>query len=134
MAGTLPQPASILTQEQPTIVDIRPLLQRLWPDPHAAQVTAKEVADAIGLIFTNNLSPVQTGSLLTALHFTGWDRRADVLAAASAAMRSASAEINFETLNEVVARKGRKEGRYNGGLVCALCCPNPLMPVPSSVN
>ncbi|KAH8649941.1 anthranilate phosphoribosyltransferase [Xylariales sp. PMI_506] len=116
MAGTLPQSAPIVAQEQPTIVDIRPLLQRLWPDPAAQQVTAQEIADAIALIFTNNLSPVQTGSLLTALHFTGWDRRADVLAAASAAMRQASAEIDFAGLNQVIAQKGRREGRYNGGL------------------
>lgn len=120
MSGTLPQPNSISEQEAPVIVDIRPLLQRLWPDPHANQVTAKEIADAIALIFTNELSPVQTGSLLTALHFTGWDRKADVLAAASAAMRNASAPIDLKTLNEVVERKGRKEGRYQGGLVSVL--------------
>lgn len=117
MAGTLPQPNGILTQDQPVIVDIRQLLQRLWPDPTASQVTAKEIADAIALIFTNNLSPVQTGSLLTALHFTGWDRRADVLAEASAAMRNASAQIDFKRLHEVVQRKARPEGRYSGGLV-----------------
>ncbi|ETS86847.1 hypothetical protein PFICI_00675 [Pestalotiopsis fici W106-1] len=116
MSGTLPQPNSISAQDEPVVVDIRPLLQRLWPDPGASQVTAKEIADAIGLIFTNQLSPVQTGSLLTALHFTGWDRRADVLAEASAAMRAASAPIDFKVLNEVVQRKARKEGRYYGGL------------------
>ncbi|KAI0126215.1 glycosyl transferase [Xylariales sp. AK1849] len=114
--GTLSQPSSIIKQEQPAVADIRPLLQRLWPDPEAQQVTAKEVADAIALIFTNNLSPVQTGALLTALHFTGWDRRADVLAESSAAMRRAASKIDLESLKEVVARKGRKEGRYNGGL------------------
>jgi anthranilate phosphoribosyltransferase len=117
MAGTLPQPNGVSMQDQPAIVDIRPLLQRLWPDPTAAQVTAKEIADAIALIFTNNLSPVQIGSLLTALHFTGWDRRADVLAETSAAMRNASAPIDFKILNEVVQRKARREGRYHGGLV-----------------
>lgn len=117
MVGTLQQPDSIAEHEAPVVVDIRPLLQRLWPDPYANQVTAKEIADAIALIFTNELSPVQTGSLLTALHFTGWDRKADVLAAASAAMRNASAPIDFKKLNEVVERKARREGRYNGGLV-----------------
>jgi anthranilate phosphoribosyltransferase len=117
MSGTFQQQNSISAQDEPVVVDIRPLLQRLWPDPGASQVTAKEIADAIGLIFTNQLSPVQTGSLLTALHFTGWDRRADVLAEASAAMRAASAPIDFKVLNEVVQRKARKEGRYYGGLV-----------------
>lgn len=125
MAGAQPQPSAPAAQNsQPAeIVDIRPLLQRLWPDPGAQQVTAKEVADAIALIFTNSLSAVQTGSLLTALHFTGWDCRADVLAESSAAMRKASADIDIKQLLEVTARKGKKEGKYNGGLVCLLFPP-----------
>ncbi|KAK6858362.1 anthranilate phosphoribosyltransferase protein [Apiospora arundinis] len=111
------QPAPIATQtQQPAIVDIRPLLQRLWPDPGQQNVTAKEIADALALIFPNSLSPVQTGSLLTCLHFTGWDRRADVLAESSSAMRGAAAEIDLAELSDVVARKGRPEGRYLGGL------------------
>jgi anthranilate phosphoribosyltransferase len=111
------QPASIGAQTQPAIVDIRPLLQRMWPDPDKENVTAQEIADAISLIFPHHLSPVQTGSLLTCLHFTGWDRRADVLAATSSAMRSAAAEVEMVALSDVVARKGRPEGRYLGGLV-----------------
>ncbi|RYP79659.1 hypothetical protein DL770_006579 [Monosporascus sp. CRB-9-2] len=111
------QPNSIALQGDGTVlVDIRPLLQRLWPDPAKENVTAQEIAQAIALIFSNELSPVQTGSLLTALHFTGWDRRADVLAEASAAMRRAAAEIDFESLKAVVAQRGRAEGKYNGGL------------------
>lgn len=110
------QPASIAAQTQPAVVDIRPLLQRMWPDPAKENVTAQEIADAVSLIFPNTLSPVQTGSLLTCLHFTGWDRRADVLAATSSAMRSAAAEIEMVALSDVVARKGRPEGRYLGGL------------------
>ena len=111
------QPASIAAQTQPAVVDIRPLLQRMWPDPAKENVTAQEIADAISHIFPNHLSPVQTGSLLTCLHFTGWDRRADVLAATSSAMRSAAAEVELVALSDVVARKGRPEGRYLGGLV-----------------
>ncbi|KAI1382948.1 anthranilate phosphoribosyltransferase [Hypoxylon trugodes] len=98
------------------IVDIKPILQRLWPDPAKENVTAKEIADAIALVFTNQLSPVQTGSLLTALHFTGWDRRADVLAEASAAMRRHAAKIDSAGLEAVVAKRRRPEGKYNGGL------------------
>lgn len=105
-------------QQNETAVDIRPLLQRLWPDPAKQNVTAHEISQAIAHIFTNRLSPVQTGSLLTALHFTGWDRRPDVLAEASAAMRRAAAEIDLEGLRAVVAERGRKEGGYGGGLVC----------------
>ncbi|XDG10220.1 hypothetical protein ABKA04_009835 [Annulohypoxylon sp. FPYF3050] len=103
-------------QSQPDFVDIRPLLQRLWPNPEKENVTAKEIADTLSLIFVNKLSPVQTGSLLTALHFTGWDRRADVLAEASAAMRSHAASIDFTTLESVIAKRRRPEGKYNGGL------------------
>ncbi|OTA55589.1 anthranilate phosphoribosyltransferase [Hypoxylon sp. EC38] len=103
-------------QDQPTFQDIRPLLQRLWPDPAKEKVTAKEIADALAFIFTNQLSPVQTGSLLTALHFTGWDRRADVLAEASAAMRRHAASIDLARLEAVIAKRRKPEGKYNGGL------------------
>ncbi|KAI1651617.1 glycosyl transferase [Daldinia loculata] len=105
-----------MAEQDQTFVDIRPLLQRLWPDPAKEKVTAKEIADALALIFTNQLSPVQTGSLLTALHFTGWDRRADVLAEASAAMRRHAAKIDSGALDEVIAKRRRPEGKYNGGL------------------
>lgn len=105
------------SQAQPVFTDIRPLLQRLWPDPDKAKVTAKEIADALALIFTNQLSPVQTGSLLTALHFTGWDRRADVLAEASAAMRAHAAGIDSAALEAAISKRRRPEGKYNGGLV-----------------
>ncbi|KAI1467674.1 glycosyl transferase [Daldinia caldariorum] len=105
-----------MAEQTQSFVDIRPLLQRLWPDPAAQNVTAHEIADALALIFTNQLSPVQTGSLLTALHFTGWDRRADVLAQASAAMRRHAAQIDSGALNEVIAKRRRPEGKYNGGL------------------
>lgn len=104
-------------QDQQNLVDIRPLLQRLWPDPEKEKVTAHEVAEAISLIFVNRLSPVQTGSLLTALHFTGWDRRADVLAGTSAAMRSHAAKIDFQSLESAISSKRRPEGKYLGGLV-----------------
>ncbi|KAI2617683.1 anthranilate phosphoribosyltransferase [Hypomontagnella submonticulosa] len=104
------------SQAQPVFTDIRPLLQRLWPDPDKAKVTAKEIADALALIFTNQLSPVQTGSLLTALHFTGWDRRADVLAEASAAMRAHAAGIDSAALEAAISKRRRPEGKYNGGL------------------
>ncbi|KAI2611922.1 anthranilate phosphoribosyltransferase [Hypoxylon sp. NC1633] len=102
--------------DQSSFVDIRPLLQRLWPDPAKENVTAKEIADALSLIFVNRLSPVQTGSLLTALHFTSWDRRADVLAEASAAMRHHAAHIDFASLESALSNRRKPEGKYNGGL------------------
>lgn len=101
----------------PQNISITPLLRRLWPSPHENQVTAEEIALAISHIFTDQLSPVQTGALLTCLHFTGWDRRADVIAKCAEAMRAAAAPMDIEALREVVKNKGRPEGDYRGGLV-----------------
>ena len=111
---------------QQQVVDIRPLLQRLWPDPARENVTAHEISEAIAHIFVGGLSPVQTGSLLTALHFTAWDRRADVLADASAAMRRAAATVDLGALRGVVAARGRPEGTYRGGLVSLTSTPTPV--------
>jgi anthranilate phosphoribosyltransferase len=105
-----------MASKDDTIV-ITSLLKRLWPAPSKETVTTSEIAEAISHIFTNSLSPVQTGALLTALHFTGLDRHADVLAECAAAMRSAAAQIDHEELAKVVERRGRKEGSYHGGLV-----------------
>lgn len=100
---------------------ITALLKRLWPTPNAFEVSAVEIAAAVSHIFTNSLSPVQTGALLTALHFTGKDREADVLAKCAQAMRQAAAQIDHHELREVVQRRGRKEGAYDGGLVRIIC-------------
>lgn len=96
---------------------ITALLRRLWPEPGSNNVTAEEIALAISHIFTDQLSPVQTGALLTCLHFTGWDRRADVIAKCATAMRDAASQIDREGLEEVVKARGRPEGDYHGGLV-----------------
>jgi len=100
----------------PEYVSITPLLKRLWPEPADNNVTAEEIASAVSLIFTDQLSPVQTGALLTCLHFTGWDRRADVLAKCAEAMRNASSRIDKEALDRTVKQIGKKEGGYEGGL------------------
>jgi anthranilate phosphoribosyltransferase len=99
---------------------ITSLLKRLWPNPTKENVTATEIADAISHIFTNSLSPVQTGALLTALHFTGLDRQPDVLAQCAQAMRHAAAKVDEEQLRELVRKRGRREGNYHGGLVCGI--------------
>jgi len=101
----------------PQNISITPLLRRLWPSPGDANVTAEEIALAISHIFTDQLSPVQTGALLTCLHFTGWDRRADVIAKCAEAMREAASPINGDTLQNVVRARGKPEGDYKGGLV-----------------
>jgi len=105
----------IHAEEEP--VSITPLLKRLWPSPAKENVTASEIAGDIYHIFTNSLTPVQTGALLTALHFTGLDREAEVLSKCSLAMRNAAEQVDRASLLEVVRKKGRKEGQYRGGLV-----------------
>jgi anthranilate phosphoribosyltransferase len=109
--------ASQVEPSAPQTISITPLLKRLWPSPAEANVTADEIAVAISHIFTNQLSPVQTGALLTCLHFTGWDRRADVIAKCAEAMRNAASRIDKENLEKVVKARGRPEGHYEGGLV-----------------
>ena len=97
---------------------INSLLKRLWPADTQPVVSADEIAEAIGHIFDDKLSPVQTGALLTCLNFTGRDRHADVIAKCADAMRKAASPIDFQELEEVVKRKGKAEGNYKGGLVC----------------
>lgn len=101
----------------PEKISITPLLRRLWPSPGDNNVTAEEIALAISHIFTDQLSPVQTGALLTCLHFTGWDRRADVIAKCAQAIRDAGSPIDRKRLDSVVQARGRPEGEYKGGLV-----------------
>lgn len=101
-------------------ISITPLLKRLWPTGVEPHVSADEIALAISHIFTNQLSPVQTGALLTCLHFTGRDCTADVIAQCAETMRDAAAPLDREVIAEVVKRKGRSEGNYHGGLVSEL--------------
>lgn len=99
-------------------IDIKPLLTKLWPS--TAEVTPAEIANAISHFFTNQVTDVQAASLLMSLHFTRLDFRADVLAACAKALRDAAAPIPVAELHEVIARRGRKEGSYQGGLVRTL--------------
>lgn len=96
-------------------VDIKPLLTKMWPVKNT--VTPDEIADAISHFFTNQVSEAQTASLLMALHFTQLDFRADVLAKCASSMLKAAAPIPTQELEAVIARRGRKEGDYRGGLV-----------------
>ncbi|KAH8731188.1 glycosyl transferase [Phaeosphaeriaceae sp. PMI808] len=95
---------------------ITPLLKRLWHDSPTAKPDATEIAAALGLIFTNSLSEVQTGALLTCLHFTDQDRQAEVLAKCAQAMRDFSSPIDFVGLDQLLKSRGRREGGYKGGL------------------
>jgi anthranilate phosphoribosyltransferase len=105
----------------PETIDIRDLLQRLQPsgvDENAA-VSAFEIAAALSRIFNNTLAPDQTRELLTALHKTGEDRKADVIALCAAAMRDAAVPIEAEPLQHAIESRGKilSVGSYNGGLV-----------------
>lgn len=119
--ATDPEPSA------PQIISITPLLKRLWPSPAASNVTADEIASAISHIFTDQLSPVQTGALLTCLHFTGWDRRADVIAKCAEAMRAAASKVDSEALAKVVKTRGKSEGLYQGGLVSTSLHPDDFL-------
>ncbi|TQS37305.1 hypothetical protein Golomagni_02227 [Golovinomyces magnicellulatus] len=102
--------------DKPHVISITNLLRRLWPSTSDANVTAREIAQAIAFIFTNQLSPVQAAALLTCLHFTGLDRRADVLAECALSMRKAALQTDYETLAVVVKKKEKARGTYTGGL------------------
>jgi anthranilate phosphoribosyltransferase len=112
--------AGAVLQEQDELpkVDLKKLLGRMWPLTDEP-VTAEEIAEAISYFFTNQVSDVQAGALLMCLHFTGWDRRADVMAKTASAMLKAAAPIDMAELRSVVAQRGLKEGTYQGGLVRA---------------
>ncbi|ATY66639.1 anthranilate phosphoribosyltransferase [Cordyceps militaris] len=95
-------------------VDIKPLLAKMWPNDN--RVTADEIAEAVSHFFTNQVTPAQTASLLMALHFTQMDFQPEVLAKCAAAMLKAAAPIPVDDINAVILKRGRKEGKYNGGL------------------
>lgn len=110
----------------PQYISITPLLKRLWPSPSENNVTVEEIALAIQHIFTGQLSPVQTGALLTCLHFTGWDRRADIIAHCAKVMRDFASPIDKNELDRVIRARGRPDGEYHGGLVSTISPALPL--------
>ncbi|KAI9722306.1 MAG: hypothetical protein M1812_001778 [Candelaria pacifica] len=97
-------------------ISITAILERFRPLPEASDISAKEIALAISHIFTNQLSEVQTALLLNSLHYTGLDRRADVIGRCAQAMRDAAVPVDKRALREVAKGRARKEGSYKGGL------------------
>lgn len=100
-------------------VDIKPLLGRLWPLVEDDGVPLSEqIADAVALFFTNQVSEAQASALLMCLHFTGLDRQADVMAACAARMRKAAAPVAASPLRAIIADPATSlaGGRYGGGL------------------
>ena len=96
---------------------ISSLLKRLSTLESARKVTADEIAAAVGLIFTNSVSPIQFALLLWALHTTGQDHLPGVLAACAGSMREAAAQVDEKALQDVVRQTSKAEGAYGGGLV-----------------
>jgi anthranilate phosphoribosyltransferase len=80
-----------------------------------AAVTPDDIAEAISRISQDQCSAVQTGALLTAMHYTGLDMKADVIAAATEAMRRAGLQIHG--LKVPPQPSGVRRGTYKGGLV-----------------
>ncbi|CAI4216224.1 unnamed protein product [Parascedosporium putredinis] len=110
--ASVPPPSESTT---PPLVDIKPLLQQLWPGGHP-HVTPERIAEAIAHFFTNQVTDAQAASLLICLHFTTLDLQADVLAECARVMRLAAAQIDVPALNEVIKLKNRAGGKYRGGL------------------
>lgn len=107
--------------QPPPVVDIKPLLARLWP--RHPDVTASEISDAIEHFFTDRIDDVQTGALLMCLHFTGLDRDPDVLSQCAQKMLRAAAQVDSNLLQRVIETRGRREGGYAGGFVSRLARP-----------
>lgn len=101
--------------QPPPVVDIKPLLARLWP--RNPNVTASEISDAIEHFFTDRIDDVQTGALLMCLHFTGLDRDPEVLSQCAQKMLRAAAQVDSHLLQRVIETRGRREGSYAGGFV-----------------
>ena len=113
--------SSALPESEDDRTSILPLLRRLWPDPAKERVTPDEIALAISHIFTNSLSSVQTGALLTCLHFTGWDRKSEILSKCSQVMCEAAAPVDRRKIRDILSKKSKEsgmglEGKYEGGL------------------
>jgi anthranilate phosphoribosyltransferase len=98
-------------------ISISPLLKQLAIPESTKTVNAVEIAAAVRLIFDDRISPVQFGLLLYALHTTGRDHDAEVLAATAQGMRAACPQIDRKILGEAVKSRGKAEGGYAGGLV-----------------
>jgi anthranilate phosphoribosyltransferase len=115
MATTIQQTAVPLPRKH-----MNTLLERFFskesPD---LEVTSDEIAVAISYIFSNELHKFQMGSLLTCLHYSGWDRKAEVIAKCATVMRAAALQIDLKALEGVVKGRGKPEGEYCGGLVSA---------------
>lgn len=97
------------------LISISPLL-KTFTGPKNGTVTAEEIAAVLGLVFTNQLSDIQSASFLTLLRASERDREPKTLAKCAEVMRNAAVALDGQALNDVVRFRGRGEGTYEGGL------------------
>lgn len=97
------------------LISISPLLNT-FTGPKKETVTAEEIAAVLGLVFTNQLSDIQSASFLTLLRASERDREPKTLAQCAEVMRNAAVALDGQALNDVVRFRGRGEGTYEGGL------------------
>ena len=97
------------------LISISPLL-KTFTGPKKETVTAEEIAAVLGLVFTNQLSDIQSASFLTLLRASERDREPKTLARCAEVMRNAAVALDGQALNDVVRFRGRGEGTYEGGL------------------
>lgn len=97
------------------LISISPLL-KTFTGPKKGTVTAEEIAAVLGLVFTNQLSDIQSASFLTLLRASERDREPKTLAKCAEVMRNAAVALDGQALNDVVRFRGRGEGTYEGGL------------------
>ncbi|CUS14641.1 unnamed protein product [Tuber aestivum] len=94
-------------------ISILPLLRALSESPDA--IAPEDITKAITHSFNDHLSPVQTGTLLTTLHFTKLDQKPEIIAAAARAMRAAG--LTVDGLQADTWGDETSGGKYGGGLV-----------------
>lgn len=101
--------------QSPHLISISPLL-KTFTGPKKEIVTAEEIAAVLGLVFTNQLSDIQSASFLTLLRASERDREPKTLAKCAEVMRDAAVALDGQALQDVVRFRGRGEGTYEGGL------------------
>ncbi|KAG0637999.1 anthranilate phosphoribosyltransferase [Tuber brumale] len=94
-------------------ISILSLLKALSGSPDT--ISPEDIMKAITHSFNDELSPVQTGTLLTTLHFTKLDQKPEIIAAAARAMRAVGLKV--DGLLADVWGGENSEGKYGGGLV-----------------
>lgn len=101
----------------PSESTVLPLLKKLATA--RSSIAPSEVTDALSLVFLGQVSAVQTGALLTSLHYTGLDCSPPIIAAAASAMRNAGLRIQGLPVPAppATASTPTPSGCYSGGLV-----------------